>query len=86
MPQYYYFEAGNGYIGSLHGMNFKIENGEKLNVYLYHGSKSFAVSEPYLQQDFEKSEDGYTNLIAWLEDEYLKHTQTNFYSNRLKLT
>jgi hypothetical protein len=85
MPEYYYFEAGNGYIGSLNGMNFKIANGEKLDVYLYHGSKSFDKSEPYLQKDFEKTADGYANLISWLEDEYLKHKESEFYSNRLTL-
>jgi len=85
MPQYYYFEAGNNYVGSLNGMNFKIDNGEDLKVYLYHYVKCFELCEPYLQKTFVKNEQGYTQLIKWLEEAYLEHQKTEFYNNRISL-
>lgn len=85
IPKYYYFEAGNQYIGSLNGFNFKIETGTDLNVYVYHGVKCFTLSEPYLKETFQNSESGYNNLIHWLEDAYLQHQQTEYYTKRISL-
>lgn len=85
IPQYYYFEAGNDYIGSLNGMNFKIDNGDNLTVSLYHGVKCFELSEVYQQETFDKNDKGYSNLITWLENEYLKHKQSKFYTTRINL-
>lgn len=72
IPQYYYFEAGNEYLGSLKGLNFKIGNGEDLVCYVYYGMKCFQLSEPVQEKKFPKTEQGYKDLISWLEDVYLK--------------
>lgn len=85
IPKYYYFEAGNNYIGSLNGMNFKIDNTEELVVYLYYGVKCFELSTPYIQKSFLKSEEGYAELVSWLECEYQKHTETEQFSERVSL-
>jgi hypothetical protein len=85
IPRYYYFEAGNNYLGSLNGMNFKIDNTDELVVYLYYGIKAFELSTPYMQKSFPKSEDGYAELISWLESEYQKHSQTEHFTKRIKL-
>ena len=85
MPKFYYFEAGNNYVGSLNGMSFKIENTESLKVYTYHGTKCFELSEPFQEETFPKSENGYTELINWLENTYLEHTKTEFFNKRIKL-
>jgi hypothetical protein len=86
IPKYYYFEAGNSYLGSLNGMNFKIDNTEEeLVVYLYYGVKSFELSTPYTQKSFPKSEEGYAELIPWLENEYQTHTQTEHFTTRIRL-
>lgn len=85
IPKYYYFEAGNDYIGSLNGFNFKIQTGEDLTVYAYHGAKCFDLSEPYLKETFQKSESEYNNLVKWLENAYSQHKQTEYYTKRISL-
>jgi hypothetical protein len=85
IPKYYYFEAGNGYVGSLNGMNFKIDNGSELTVYVYRGTKCFNLSEPYLKETFQKSEPEYARMLKWLEDTYSEHTQTEYFTRRISL-
>ncbi|MCC8070096.1 MAG: hypothetical protein LIO71_10165 [Ruminococcus sp.] len=85
IPQYYYFEAGNDYVGSLNGLNFKIKHSDVLTIYLYHGAKSYELSEPYAKETFSNDVQGYSELVQWLESEYLTHKQTEFYGNRIKL-
>lgn len=85
IPQYYYFEAGNDYVGSLNGLNFKIKYGENLTICLYHGVKCYELSKPYLQETFSKDAQGYSKLVEWLECKYIEHQQTEFYSQRMSL-
>ncbi len=88
IPEYYYFESLNDYIGSLNGFNFKIAtqtetinevDSKLLRVYLYHGNRCFELSTPYVQKDFEHSSKGLSALAEWIETEYQKHTQTEYY-------
>jgi hypothetical protein len=85
IPPYYYFKSRNDYIGSLHGMNFRIASGDRLTVYLYYGTKSFELSEPYSQNDFDNTSEGYSKLITWLEDEYARHKLSPHYVDRIRL-
>lgn len=85
IPEYYYFKAGNDYIGSLNGLNFKITSGENLVVYVYYGVKCFELSEISQQQSFSQTKDGYKDLISWLEDVYLKHKETPLFKTRISL-
>lgn len=88
IPEYYYFESLNDYIGSLNGFNFKITtqietinevDSKLLRVYLYHGNQCFELSTPYVRKDFEHSSEGLSALAEWIEAEYQKHTQTEYY-------
>ena len=85
IPQYYYFQAVNDYLGSRNGLNFKITCSDSLNIELYHGTKCYELSKPYLQETFEKSSKGYSSLLEWLESKYLEHQNTEFYSTRISL-
>lgn len=85
LPQYYYFEAGNNYLGSLNGLNFKIDSNENLEIYLYYGIKCFELSETFKHKTFPNDKDGYADLISWLENEYLQHKNTSHYKTRFSL-
>ncbi|MGN1411917.1 MAG: hypothetical protein ACI4WH_05330 [Oscillospiraceae bacterium] len=85
IPEYYYFKAGNDYLGSLHGLNFKITSGENLVVYIYYGVKSFELSEISQEKTFSQTENGYKDLISWLEGVYLEHKKTPLFKTRMSL-
>jgi hypothetical protein len=85
VPKYYYFQAGNDYLGSLNGLNFKIVLHDEFTVYTYHGSKCFELSEVFQQENFPNSEEGYTSMMSWLENTYLEHRNSQYYTEKLSI-
>ncbi len=70
IPKFYYFESGNDYSGSKGEFAYKITNGEKLCAMTWHGRLCSAKAQIEQQAEFERSEQGFTDLIKWLEDVY----------------
>lgn len=68
LPRYHYFEAGNIYTGSRAEMRFRIEPGEKLKTWIWHGNFCFEKSEIEETNEFENSEDGFKKMLEYLEN------------------
>jgi len=70
IPGYYYFEAGNDFSGSLGGFSYKIVNGENFHVMTWHGRLCSMKAEIEHEADFERTNDGFKEMVKWIEDTY----------------
>lgn len=70
IPKYYYFDSGNDYSGSKGNFSYKIKNGEKLTCLTWHGKLCSMKAEIENEGEFEKSEEGFMEMIKWLESKY----------------
>ncbi len=69
----YYYESGNIFTGSKGEFNFKIipdTKEKKLNVSLWHGIICSDLAEMDKQEEFTLDEEGFEEMIKWLENEY----------------
>lgn len=70
IPKYYYFQSGNDYSGSKGDFNYKIITSEKIKCLTWHGKFCSMKSEIENEKDFENSENGFSELISWLEQRF----------------
>lgn len=68
IPKYYYFSSGNDYSGSKGDFSYKIKNGDMLKALTWHGRLCSEKAEIENEAEFEKSENGFIELIKWLEE------------------
>ena len=70
IPKYYYFESGNDFSGSKDDFSYKIANGEKLVCKTWHGRLCSMKAEIEHEAEFERSEEGFKEMIKWFEEQY----------------
>ncbi|MDD6345580.1 MAG: hypothetical protein PUA51_05105 [Oscillospiraceae bacterium] len=71
IPKYYYFQSGNDYSGSKGDFSYKIiTSSDNIKCLTWHGKLCSMKAEIENQKEFEKSENGFSELIAWLEEMY----------------
>lgn len=70
IPKFYYFESGNDYSGSKRDFSYKIINGEKIKCLTWHGKLCSMKAEIEHEKEFEKNQEGFDELIKWLETKY----------------
>ena len=70
IPKFFYFESGNDFSGSKDDFSYKIINGEKLKALTWHGRLCSMKAEIENEVEFERNEDGFKEMIRWLEERY----------------
>lgn len=79
IPKYFYFEVENGTVGSMNTFNYQIlpkevgEGDEKKKVLyskVWYGENCAEKSEAAAERDFEHSEDGYKQMIYWVDEQF----------------
>ncbi len=69
----YYYQSGNIFTGSLNGFNYKlIPDKENITALIWHGNLCSELAEIEQQKEFKLDENGFKEMINWLEDEYKK--------------
>ena len=76
IPKFYYFESKNIYTGSKGNFNYKIIPGETLVGQVWHGKLCSMKATIEQEQSFSMTQEGFDQLIAWLEQCY-KDGSTN---------
>lgn len=79
IPKYFLFSEKGIYSGSSaeKDFNYKVvphcpKEGEKLlKAYIWSGENCIGSSENVTETDFPLSEEGYTQMLHWLEEQYL---------------
>lgn len=70
IPKFYYFDSGNDYSGSLDNFAYKIFTGDTLKALTWHGRLCSDKAEIEHEKEFERTQEGFNELISWLEDVY----------------
>jgi len=70
IPKFYYFESGNDYSGSMGDFAYKIINSNNLKCLTWHGKLCSMKAEIENEKEFEKTQEGFDELIKWLESKY----------------
>ena len=70
IPKFYYFDSGNDYSGSLGDFSYKIITADELTCKTWHGKLCSMKADIENEKTFERSEEGFAALIAWLEEMY----------------
>ena len=68
IPKFHYFESGNNYSGSKGDFSYIIKNGDSLKCLTWHGRLCSDKAVIENTKDFEKSQEGFDELIKWLEN------------------
>lgn len=71
IPKFYYFDSGNDYSGSKDDFSYKIITAETLRAMTWHGKLCSMKANIENQQDFERSQEGFSSMIKWIEEKYL---------------
>lgn len=73
LRNFYYYKCRNIFSGSLNNFNYKIIPKEnELTVLIWHGMLCSELAEIEIEKNFPLDEDGFANMIQWLENEYKK--------------
>lgn len=71
IPRVFYFKSQNIFTGSRKELNFRIvPNDETLEVCTWHGFICHDLAEIEQQQTFPLSDEGYEQMLSWLEEQY----------------
>lgn len=70
IPKFYYFDSGNDYSGSKDDFAYKIITAEKLTCKTWHGRLCSMKAEIENEAEFERTEEGFAEMIRWLEERY----------------
>ncbi len=70
IPKFYYFDCGNNYSGSKNDFSYKIITSENLKAMTWHGRLCSMKAQVENEQEFERSEEGFSRMIKWLEERY----------------
>lgn len=72
IPKFYYFDCGNNYSGSKDDFSYKIITDDNLKAMTWHGKLCSMKAKIENEQEFERSEEGFAEMIKWLEERYSK--------------
>lgn len=73
LRNFYYYSCGNVFTGSLNKFNYKIiPKDNELTVMIWHGMMCSELAEIEIEKKFPLDENGFANMIQWLETEYKK--------------
>ena len=70
IPGFFYFKSGNDFSGSCDDFSYKIQNGEKMKCLTWHGRLCSMKAEIENEAEFERTEEGFAEMIKWLEEKY----------------
>ncbi len=71
LRNFYFYQSGNTFIGSLKGFNYKISpESDKLKIMIWHGMLCSDLAEMELENEFPCTQEGFDEMIKWLEDTY----------------
>lgn len=70
IPGFFYFKSGNDFSGSRDDFSYKIQNGEKMKCLTWHGRLCSMKAEIENEAEFERTEEGFAEMIKWLEEKY----------------
>ena len=74
IPKFYYFDSGNDYSGSLGDFAYKVYTGETLRVLTWHGRLCSDKADIEHEKEFDRTQEGFDAMIAWLESVYSSAT------------
>lgn len=72
IPKFYYFDSGNDYSGSCGDFSYKVITGEKLKIMTWHGKLCSMKADIEQEQEFDRTQEGFDEMIKWLEEQYSK--------------
>ena len=73
LRNFYYYQCQNTFTGSLNGFNYKIiPNKEEITALIWYGNICSELAHIDKEKTFKLDEDGFGQLIKWLECEYEK--------------
>ncbi len=72
IPRLFYFISKNVFTGSRGNFNFKIVPEDGLQVSIWHGMINSELAEMEASASFALSEEGFAEMLQWLEAEYQK--------------
>ena len=70
IPKFYYFDSGNDYSGSKGDFSYKVITGDTLKCMTWHGRLCSMKAEIEHEAEFEHTQEGFDELIRWLEEQY----------------
>lgn len=70
IPKFYYFDSGNDYSGSKDNFSYKIITSEKLKCLTWHGKLCSMKANIENEAEFERTQEGFDEMIKWLEEKY----------------
>lgn len=71
LRRFYYYKSGNIFTGSLNNFNYKIiPDKENITVLIWHGALCSELAEIETEKKFVLSEEGFEEMVKWLENEY----------------
>lgn len=70
IPKFYYFDSGNDYSGSLNDFSYKIITKEKFRALTWHGRLCSMKAKIENEQEFERTQQGFDEMIKWIEQKY----------------
>ena len=70
IPKFYYFDSGNDYSGSKDDFSYKIVTADKLTCMTWHGRLCSMKADIENEAEFERSQEGFDEMIKWLEERY----------------
>lgn len=73
LRRFYYYKSGNVFTGSLNNFNYKIiPDKDEITALIWHGMICSELAEIEMEKKFKFDEEGFEQMIKWLEDEYKK--------------
>ncbi|MCM1314234.1 MAG: hypothetical protein NC205_06860 [Prevotella sp.] len=70
IPKFYYFESGNDYSGSKRDFSYKIQNGKSMKCMTWHGKLCSMKATIENEKEFDRTPEGFAEMIKWLESKY----------------
>lgn len=71
IPKFYYFDSGNDYSGSLGDFSYKVITEKScFKVMTWHGKLCSMKAEIENEQEFERTQQGFDDMIKWIEEKY----------------
>lgn len=75
LRNFYFYQSGNSFTGSLDSFSYKIiPDKETLTAMIWHGMLCSDLAEIEQQKEFPLSQEGFNDMVKWLEDTYQKTT------------
>lgn len=81
VPNLYTFQNGNTYLGSFHGLRFRLKPGKQgeegqeepvIQCLTWYGEYCLEKSQVVSEADFPLSDEGHQQMLDWLDGEFQK--------------